>query len=151
MNRVMVCLALGVLAACSSGADTAPTTEPASFIVDRDAICQAASADIEAINDEKVDPEGAPTAEQVAGLREVMARIELVQQELDGLTAPAYLEVFVREDAARRAERITLVGELIEAIEQGDADAVEATDVALTENNLVSEGAEDFFGLSHCA
>jgi hypothetical protein len=168
MRRVFLLLVIvGTFAACSTDAEpdagasesgdapspqasTGVLPEREQFMVGWAEICVAANDDISAINDE-VDSSTATTAEVVDGFRRVIARTELVQQQLDELSVPPMFEAFVAEQTERRQERIRLVGEMIAALEAEDEDTVASIDEELTALNIESESEEDANGVSHCA
>jgi type IV pilus biogenesis protein CpaD/CtpE len=150
--RVLMAALVILLAGCASSAPalspsaTAIGTTRTEFTQHRNAICQAGSDDIAAIN-ATMDTMTAP--ESAAAFRQIADRIRAAQADLDALSVPEALAAFVTADDTRRSQRIALVERLAVATVE-NPDELDGIDAELTALNIESEHAEDGLGFVHC-
>ena len=86
----------------------------------------------------------------MAGLRRLEQRVDETQASLADLDVPEELATFVREDEARRQQRLEAVAELIDAIREGDKGLATTLQRELTTLGAEAQAAEEENDLEHC-
>jgi hypothetical protein len=113
----------------------------------RDAICTEGSVKVGQV---PAATSGASAADIVDGLLRLERRIEQTQQSLAELEVPEELASFVMADEQRREERLQVIGQLIEAVRDGDEGLATTLQQELNTLGAEAQAAEEANDLEHC-